>query len=221
MVRSAAQLIRRQGVSGTGLREIVADAEAPRGSLQHYFPGGKEELVGEALRWMGGVAAGRVRRHVSNLPSPTPGALLAAVIDDWRVDLTQEGFAAGCPLLAAAADSAGSSAGLRDVLSQAFADWEEPIRAALVDLGVPVDRAPGLATLVVSALEGAIILCRIRRELSPLDVLETELGRVLDAARRGQAGPDRSNPEPARGSPSVSPRRSGPGSNDRRPPAPH
>ena len=46
MVRSAAQLMRRKGVSGTGMREIVVDADAPRGSLQHYFPGGKEELVG-------------------------------------------------------------------------------------------------------------------------------------------------------------------------------
>ena len=49
MVRSAAQLIRRKGVSGTGMREIVTEADAPRGSLQHYFPGGKEEIVSEAL----------------------------------------------------------------------------------------------------------------------------------------------------------------------------
>ena len=53
MVRSAAQLIRRKGVSGTGMREIVAEADAPRGSLQHYFPGGKEEIVSDALLWSG------------------------------------------------------------------------------------------------------------------------------------------------------------------------
>jgi AcrR family transcriptional regulator len=97
MVRSAAQLIRLQGVSGTGLREIVAEAEAPRGSLQHYFPGGKEELVSEALRWMGGVAARRVRRHLADLSSRTPGALLAAVIEDWRVDLTPGGVRGRVP----------------------------------------------------------------------------------------------------------------------------
>jgi AcrR family transcriptional regulator len=209
MVRSAAQLIRLQGVSGTGLREIVAEAEAPRGSLQHYFPGGKEELVSEALRWMGGVATRRVRRHLADLPSRTPGALLAAVIEDWRVDLTREGFAAGCPLVAAAADGAASSAGLRDVLSQAFADWVEAIRGALVDLGLPVERASGLANLVVSALEGAIVLCRVRLELGPLDALEAELGPVLDAARPGRAGPGGSPRGPARSSSPVSPRRSG------------
>src|SRR6516165_927506 len=96
IVRSAAQLIRRHGVSGTGMREIVLQADAPRGSLQHYFPSGKEGLVGEALLWMGGVAARRVRRHLAALELAAPSALLAALVDDWRADLTDEGFVAGC-----------------------------------------------------------------------------------------------------------------------------
>jgi AcrR family transcriptional regulator len=183
MVRSAAQLIRRKGVSGTGMREIVVDANAPRGSLQHYFPGGKEELIIEAVQWMGDVAARRVRRHLRHLEPVTPSALLAAVVDDWRVDLTQEGFTAGCPFVAAAADSAGSSAEIRGVLRQVFDGWLEPLRVALIDLGVPAGRAAGLATLVISALEGAIILCRIQCDLAPLDALVAELGPVLDAAR--------------------------------------
>src|SRR5258707_13001435 len=78
MVRSAAQLIRRKGVSGTGMREIVVEADAPRGSLQHYFPGGKEELVSDALLWMGDVAARRIKRSLSELKSRTPSTLLAS-----------------------------------------------------------------------------------------------------------------------------------------------
>src|ERR1700761_258333 len=106
IVRGAAQLIRRKGVSGTGMREIVTEADAPRGSLQHYFPGGKEELVSDALLWIGAVAARRIRRSLRDLEQPTPSAFLAAVLDDWRTDLTNEGFSAGCPLVAAAADTA-------------------------------------------------------------------------------------------------------------------
>jgi AcrR family transcriptional regulator len=187
MVRSAAQLIRRQGVSGTGMREIVADAGAPRGSLQHYFPGGKEELIIEAVRWMGGIAAKRVGRHLPHLEPSIPSVLLAALVDDWRDDLTSAGFTAGCPLVAAAADSAASSPAIREVLRQEFDGWLEALRAALVDLGVPAERGPGLASLVVSALEGAIILCRTRGDLAPFDALVAELGPVLDAAREGAA----------------------------------
>src|SRR6202021_3412766 len=86
MVRSAGQLIRRKGVSGTGMREIVTEADAPRGSLQHYFPGGKEELISDALLWMGDVAARRVQRSASELKSRTPSALLASIVDTWRRD---------------------------------------------------------------------------------------------------------------------------------------
>jgi AcrR family transcriptional regulator len=191
MVRSAAQLIRRQGVSATGVREIVLDADAPRGSLQHYFPGGKEQLVIEAVQWMGGLAARRVRRHLQDLEPPVPSALLAAIVDDWRLDLAGEGFAAGCPLMAAAADSAASRSEMRDVLRQLFDGWLEALGAALVDLGVPAGRAPGLATVVISALEGAIILCRVRCDLVPLDALVYELGPLLDsAAHRKPLRPD-------------------------------
>src|SRR6185437_13207409 len=84
MVRSAAQLIRHKGVSGTGMREIVIEADAARGSLQHYFPGGKEEIVSDALLWAGDVMAHQVRRGLSELKSRTPSALLASIVDSWR-----------------------------------------------------------------------------------------------------------------------------------------
>ncbi len=181
MVRSAAQLIRRKGVSGTGMREIVTEAAAPRGSLQHYFPGGKEELVSEALLWMGGVAARRIERYLGALESRRPSALLASIVEGWRSDLTNEGFSAGCPLVAAAADAATTSEQLRNVLQRAFDGWLGPLSAGLVDLGVPAERSGDLAIVMISALEGAIVLARIRRDLSPLDALVRELGPLLDA----------------------------------------
>src|ERR1700759_3128401 len=53
IVRSAAALVRERGVHGVGLREIVAHADGPRGSLQRYFPGGKTQLITEALKLAG------------------------------------------------------------------------------------------------------------------------------------------------------------------------
>ncbi len=181
MVRSAALLIRRKGVSGTGMREIVNEADAPRGSLQHYFPGGKEELVSDALLWMGDVAARRIKRSLSQLQSRTPSALLAAIVETWRHDLTSEKFSAGCPLVAAAADTAGTSQQLREVLQRAFDGWLEPLSESLLELGVPMERSENLAVVIIAALEGAIILARVRRDVTPFDALVSELGPLLDA----------------------------------------
>jgi AcrR family transcriptional regulator len=187
MVRSAAQLIRRKGVSGTGMREIVTEADAPRGSLQHYFPGGKEEIISDALLWSGDVAARRIHRYLGELTSRTPSALLACIVDTWRRELTQEQFSAGCPLVAAAADTAATSEQLRQVLRRAFDGWLEPLSKSLVELGIPLDRADNLAIVVIAALEGAIILARVRRDLTPFDALIRELGPLLDAVARPAA----------------------------------
>src|SRR5580704_4772943 len=188
MVRSAADLIRRKGVSGTGMREIVIDAEAARGSLQHYFPGGKEELVSDALLWAGDAMAQQVRRSLSKLTSRTPSALLTSVVDWWRRDLTNEQFSAGCPLVAAAADTAATSEQLRQVLREAFDGWLEPLSESLVELGIPSERSDNLALVVIAALEGAIVLARIRHDLTPFDALVNELGPLLDAVA-GPAAP--------------------------------
>ena len=176
------------------MREIVTEADAPRGSLQHYFPGGKEELVSDALLWMGDVAARRVQRCLRELKSRTPSALLAAIVDTWRHDLASEHFSAGCPLAAAAVDTAATSEQLRQVLRRAFDGWLEPLAASLADLGVPAERSGNLAVVIIAALEGAIILARIRRDLTPFDALVLELGPLLDAVARPVAGTARERP---------------------------
>ena len=164
------------------MREIVTEANAPRGSLRHYFPEGKEQIVSEALLMMGGVAGRRVRRALSRIDASRPSALLEAIVEDWRRDLTSEDYAAGCPLVAAAADAASSSESLRLAVADAFDSWQTPLVDGLAVLGVPTVRAERLAVLVLSALEGAIVLSRIRRDLAPLDAVVEGLGPLLDGA---------------------------------------
>jgi hypothetical protein len=71
------------------------------------------------------------------------------------------------------------------VLRRAFDGWLEPLSGSLVDLGVPLERSGNLAVVIIAALEGAIILARIRRDLTPFDALVLELGPLLDAVTRG------------------------------------
>ena len=50
---ATAMLFRQQGYYGTGVKQIVATANAPFASLYHFFPGGKAELGEQAIRTSG------------------------------------------------------------------------------------------------------------------------------------------------------------------------
>ncbi|MET7271857.1 TetR/AcrR family transcriptional regulator [Streptomyces flaveolus] len=185
MVFSAAQLIRRDGVEATGMRDVAAHAGAPRGSIQHYFPGGKEQLVGEALQWAGRYAAERVARFLAGMERPAPSGLFDAMVRQWTDEYGTAGFAAGCPVAAATVDCAESSGVTRKAAADAFATWTRPVAEALTGMGVPEARSVPLATLMISALEGAILIARAERDVRALTAVSRELGPLLDAAATG------------------------------------
>ncbi|WP_328647796.1 TetR/AcrR family transcriptional regulator [Amycolatopsis sp. NBC_00348] len=164
------------------MRDVVAHAEAPRGSLQHYFPGGKDQLMAEAVAWAGGYAARRVARIAAKLENPTPGKLFAAMAAQWRDEFTTTGFDAGCPLVATVADAAATSESLRDAVGKAFEGWQRPLAETLSQFGVPAARSVSLAVLMLSTLEGAIILARAHQDVAPLDTVVEELRPLLDGA---------------------------------------
>ncbi|MEV7684298.1 TetR/AcrR family transcriptional regulator [Streptomyces bungoensis] len=182
MVFSAAQLIRREGVAATGMRDVAAHAGAPRGSLQHYFPGGKEQLVIEAVGWAGRYAGKRVARFLAGLDAPTPSGLFAAMAAQWTDEYRRDGFAAGCPVAAATVECAAAGASTREAAAAAFATWRGPVAEALTGMGVPASRADALATLMISTLEGAILMARAEQDVRPLTTAVRELGPLLDAA---------------------------------------
>ena len=51
MIQSAALLFRERGIEGTAFADVLQRSGAPRGSVYHHFPGGKQQLAEEATRW--------------------------------------------------------------------------------------------------------------------------------------------------------------------------
>lgn len=180
MVYSAVQLIRREGVTSTGVRDVVAHARAPRGSVRHYFPDGKEQLVNEALAWAGAFAGSRIERFLATMSRPTPSKLFAAMVGQWIGEYRTQGFGGGCPLAAATVDCAETTESTRAATANAFATWRTPVAEAVTQMGVPARKAAGVATLMISSLEGAIILARAEQDVRPLTTVVRELGPLLD-----------------------------------------
>ena len=98
MVRSAATLIRERGIHGTGLREVVAHSGGPRGSLGRFFPGGKTQLVTEAIDVALVDFFDDLERRLGE--AETFSEAIGVIVTPWRRLLVDHDFALGCPLAA-------------------------------------------------------------------------------------------------------------------------
>jgi AcrR family transcriptional regulator len=178
MIQSAALLFREHGYSGTGFRDVIEHSGAPRGSIYHHFPGGKEQLAADTVAWAAAVIERRINRAAQN---GDPIIALGLFVEAWREVLEDSNFRAGCPIVAVAAEAdAGSTA--TSAAAAAFVRWQDLIARALLDAGVGRTDARRLATLVVAAIEGAILLCRARRDIRPLRDVHRALETTLRAA---------------------------------------
>lgn len=155
---ATAELFRRQGYSGTGLKQVVAEAKAPFGSLYHHFPGGKQQLADEVIR--GGGAFFQAVVTAAYDREATPEASVRAMFGQAAETLASTDFQDACPIATVALEVASTNDGLRRATAEVFEQW---IGALTERLG---DRARALA--VLSALEGAFILCRAQRSVEPM-----------------------------------------------------
>ena len=178
MVRSAAALVRERGVHGVGLRQIVAHADGPRGSLQRYFPGGKTQLITEALNLAGAEVLAATASGLSD--AATLSDAIDAIFAPWRHVLVESNFTMGCPLAATVIDAGGDDR-LRQEARALLDQWRDAVHAALVTFGVPASTAQDDAAVLLAALEGALILSRANQSTQPLDTVQRFLTASLGA----------------------------------------
>ena len=169
IVRSAAVLVRERGVHGVGLREIVAYADGPRGSLQRYFPGGKTQLITEALNLAGAEILDDTESRLHDAVTLTDA--IDAIFGPWRKVLVESNFTMGCPIAATVIDASGDDR-LRQHARALLDQWRDSVHAALVKFGAPRSTAQDDASVLLAALEGALILSRANETTKPLDTVQ-------------------------------------------------
>ena len=180
MVVSAALLIRERGAHPTAIADVLAHSGAPRGSAYHYFPGGRTQLLCEAVDYAADFMAQRLAQASSGLEA------LDDLFAYYRKQLQHSEFRAGCPVVAVAVEAGDpakpdQSAAVIDRAAAAFARWRDAISQRLVADGMAASAAPAVATLVLSSFEGAIVLARASRDLEPLDLVHSQLRSLIDA----------------------------------------
>lgn len=182
ILTAATELFRRQGYTATGMKQILATAEATYGSAYHFFPGGKTQLGEEVIRASGAAYLGLIAELFQG-EGADPAETTAQAFTGAAQTLLDLDFADPCPVATIAMEVSGTNETLRLAGAEVFASWTEALAAFYGSRGITEPRTT--ATAVIALLEGAFMLGRASRSTAP----------VLDAAPaaaavvRAAAGP--------------------------------
>jgi TetR/AcrR family transcriptional regulator, lmrAB and yxaGH operons repressor len=164
MLLSAAEVLRERGAAGVTIDEVLTRSGAPRGSVYYHFPDGRNQLLTEALRFAGD-AITSVIDHTADRGCI---ALVRGFVAFWERSLADSDFNAGCPVVAAAIGSADDDPALTAIAGEIFARWGDALARTFIADGFDQSEARSLAVTCISALEGAVVLCRSTRNAGPL-----------------------------------------------------
>ena len=188
IVESSAELFRRQGYTGTGVKQIVAEASAPFGSLYHFFPGGKVQLGEEVIRHSGALYGQLIEAFFP--PGCEPESATRAFFAGAAQTLRETDYADACPIATVALEVSSTSEPMREACAEVFNEWIDATSTRLGAAGVPRRRARALALTLLCSLEGAFVLARALRSTEPLEHAgDTSAALVHQALapRRGRA----------------------------------
>lgn len=177
IIQTTCQLIETQGYHATGIKQILAESDAPKGSLYYYFPAGKDELVEEAIAYTSKTIARRLQDSMNSFDRAAEA--VPAFLRQLAHYVHESGYQAGGPITAVAMEAASTNERLNTACRQAYQEWQTVIEKKLLDDEYSSARSKQLASVIIALIEGAIILSRTERSTLPLLNAATELEFLL------------------------------------------
>ena len=162
LIQAAAGLFRRRGYGASGLNDILAASGAPKGSLYHYFPDGKEQLAETTIK-AGGITVARTLEDLAASTKDSAAYLrgFAKLLIGW---LEVSGYEDGCPISTVLLEMAGESEKIRAQGHAAYDKWRQVTGDKFMADGLPRKDATVLATHTLAAFEGALMLARVEKK---------------------------------------------------------
>jgi AcrR family transcriptional regulator len=189
ILEQTAELFRRQGYTGTGLKQIVAAANAPFGSIYHFFPGGKEQLGTEVIK-----ASGLMYQQLIEGIIDAATDIVSGVEDCFTGAaevLKATDYADACPIATVALEVASVNEPLRQACADVFDGWVVAGTERIAAAGVPEARARALTIQLIMLLEGAFLLCRASKTTEAMKIAGDASVASIRAALPKRASPRR------------------------------
>jgi TetR/AcrR family transcriptional repressor of nem operon len=187
IIRKAAPIFNQKGFDGAALSDLMRATGLEKGGIYRHFDS-KQQLAGEAFDYAWQLALDTRFGGTQEITN-TVDRLKQIIWNfrDRRTGLVQ----GGCPLLNMATDSDDSNPTLRTKVRRAFRSWlgrfrgivEEGLKRGEIRSGVdPME----LATLIVTTLEGSLMLERLQRTPETLNIACRHLAEYLETNIRSK-----------------------------------
>jgi AcrR family transcriptional regulator len=180
IMEASAELFRRNGYTGTGLKQITTAANAPFGSLYHFFPGGKEQLGEEVIRTSGMLYIELFAIYFG--PADDLVSAVEACFAGAAETLRETDYADACPIATVALEVASTNETLRKATADVFTAWIEAGTMAFQKFGLSAKASRRFTISLVNSLEGAFVLSRALRDTEPLEAASATIVTVAKAA---------------------------------------
>ena len=177
LIRTTSRLLRTQGYGATGLNQIVAEAEAPKGSMYFHFPGGKEELAAAALDRFAERVGQAISRGLGGADTVADAAV--GFFDDEIARLERSAFVDGCPVATVALDASAAHDALAASTGGAFHHWTAILAEALEAEGRTPKAAHAAATVFLATFEGALLMAKAQRSTEPMTAARDAVAALL------------------------------------------
>jgi AcrR family transcriptional regulator len=169
MIEGTIRLLAKQGLQATSFSEVLELTGAPRGSVYHHFPEGKDQLVSAAVDHAGA----RALHALDGKPGASAEELTTLFLGLWRGLLVRSECGAGCAVLAVTV--ATDSQELLQHAGAVFRSWRGQLTEMFEHSGLSAKEAAQFATTLVAASEGAVVLSRAEQSLEPFDLVAEQL----------------------------------------------
>jgi len=163
MIEGALKLLAINGLQATSFSDVLELTGAPRGSIYHHFPKGKDQLVSAALK----LSETRTNEAIKNLSGKSTVEITEGFLELWRQLLIRTHFTAGCS--AVAVTVATDSKDLLDNATSIFRSWQKTLTGLFESAGLSHQSATQFATTLIAASEGAVVMSRAEKSIEPFE----------------------------------------------------
>ncbi|MEM9412248.1 MAG: TetR/AcrR family transcriptional regulator [Planctomycetota bacterium] len=176
-IERTSELLATHCGSDVSLAVILKECDAQKGSLYHFFPGGKDELFVATVDKMAGCAT----RHISKCMEESTCAATAISKHIRHIAQLMERAdrPIGLPFTAMAAIYGENCPAVRDSCEAAISNVQSIIAKRLVQDGFTSHKAKSLGLFSILSIDGAILLSNSRGHAKPLRIAANHLAELL------------------------------------------